>query len=170
MSDITSTQQTPDDELLESLVKQARVLATGLPGALSRLKVTAGPHSVDVEWQAGTVPAGAANGAGPAAVSAAAVAAAREPDPDAAPAAGHAVVAPLVGTLYLAGEPGSPPFVNEGDLVELGQQVAIIEAMKIMNAVEADRAGRVVKILAEDGEMVEFGQELVLIEPADGES
>lgn len=86
--------------------------------------------------------------------------------PPGAPAdAVHAVRSPLVGTFYRAGEPGSAPFVEVGDVVTCGQQLAIIEAMKLMNAIEADRDGRVVEFPVADGSPVEFDQPLVLIEP-----
>jgi acetyl-CoA carboxylase biotin carboxyl carrier protein len=77
----------------------------------------------------------------------------------------HSVRAPLVGTFYRASEPGSAPFVEVGDVVTCGQQLAIIEAMKLMNAIEADRDGRVVGLPVPDGSPVEFDQPLVLIEP-----
>ena len=77
------------------------------------------------------------------------------------------MLALLVGTFYRAPEPGAAPFVEVGDIVEAGQDVAIIEAMKMMNRVQTDRAGRVVEILVEDGETVEFEQPLIVIEPAD---
>ena len=89
---------------------------------------------------------------------------------DGAPASGHAVTAPLVGTFYGAPEPDAAPFVNEGDFVEAGQQVGIVEAMKIMNAVQANQAGKVVKILVTDGDMVEYGQKLMILQGADAES
>ncbi len=73
----------------------------------------------------------------------------------------------LVGTFYRQGEPGAPPFVEVGDVVEEGQDVAIIEAMKVMNHIQADRAGRVAEILVENGEMVEFEQRLIILEPLD---
>jgi acetyl-CoA carboxylase biotin carboxyl carrier protein len=79
----------------------------------------------------------------------------------------HAIVAPLVGTCYLASAPGAPPFVEVGDVVEVGQQVAIIEAMKLMNAVVADRAGRVVEIVARDATAVEYEAPLVLLRSAE---
>lgn len=85
--------------------------------------------------------------------------------PDAPPGAVHAVRAPLVGTFYCAPEPGSAPFVKVGDVVTGGQQLAIIEAMKLMNAIEADCDGRIVEILVADGSSVEFDQPLVLIDP-----
>jgi acetyl-CoA carboxylase biotin carboxyl carrier protein len=71
-----------------------------------------------------------------------------------------------VGTFYRAPEPGSAPFVEVGDVVAWGQQLAIIEAMKLMNAIEADCDGRVVEIPVADGSPVEFDQPLVLIDPA----
>ena len=157
----------PDERLLESLCRQARVLAGDLPGMLSRVTVAAGPHRVEVEWHAtAAAPAPAAAPAGPAGP--AAVLAPRAA-PAAVPTAGQPVVAPLVGTVYLAPEPGAPPFVTEGDPVERGQQIAIIEAMKIMNRVDSDHAGTVTKILAADGEMVEFGEELMIVESAEAE-
>ena len=91
-------------------------------------------------------------------------------EPEVTPTAENAVVSPLVGTFYQSGEPDAPPFVTEGDLVEVGQQIAIVEAMKIMNSVQADRAGRVAKVLAKDGNMVEFGQPLMIIDSADAGS
>ena len=156
----------PAEDSLESLCKQARVLATGLPGVLTRLTVMVGQNRVEVEWQptamsAGPLPVGApAVNGGALAASAA----------DEAPEDGHAIVAPLVGTCYLAPNPDDPPFVTEGDLVEAGQQVAIVEAMKIMNALQAEQAGRVAKILVGNGEMVEYGQRLMIIQAPDAES
>jgi acetyl-CoA carboxylase biotin carboxyl carrier protein len=71
-----------------------------------------------------------------------------------------------VGVFYRAPEPGAKPFVAEGDTIRPGQQVAILEAMKLMIPVEAERAGRVVEFLVEDGTAVEHGQPLLLLEPA----
>jgi acetyl-CoA carboxylase biotin carboxyl carrier protein len=87
------------------------------------------------------------------------------PQPDPSADGIHAVRAPLVGTFYRASEPGSTPFVELGDLVTCGQQLAIIEAMKLMNAIEADCDGRVVDIPVPDSSPVEFNQPLVLIKP-----
>ncbi|MCX7845039.1 MAG: acetyl-CoA carboxylase biotin carboxyl carrier protein [Dictyoglomaceae bacterium] len=78
---------------------------------------------------------------------------------------GHYISAPLVGVFYRAPSPGAPPFVNEGDLVELGQTLCIIEAMKLMNEIKSDIRGKIKKILVENGQAVEFGQKLFLIEP-----
>ncbi|HHW42490.1 MAG TPA: acetyl-CoA carboxylase biotin carboxyl carrier protein [Desulfotomaculum sp.] len=74
-----------------------------------------------------------------------------------------AVTAPMVGTFYRAPAPDAPPFVQVGDVVEKGQTLCIIEAMKLMNEIEAEMAGEIVEILAENGQPVEYGQELFLI-------
>ena len=74
--------------------------------------------------------------------------------------------APLVGTFYRAAQPGSKPFVEVGDHVEPGAQVAIVEAMKLMNPVEADRSGRIAAFLSPDGTAVEYGQPLIAIVPS----
>ena len=70
------------------------------------------------------------------------------------------ITAPLVGTFYESPKPGEPPFINVGDIVEVGQSLCIIEAMKIFNAIESDYSGEIVEILVQDGEPVEFGQPL----------
>ena len=85
----------------------------------------------------------------------------QEPVP--APKRGTMVTSPMVGTVYLAPQPGAPPFVNVGDQVTDGT-VCIIEAMKTMNPVAAPVAGRIVEILVRDGQPVEFGEPLMRIE------
>ena len=85
------------------------------------------------------------------------------------PAAGSiehpgAVKAPIVGTAYLAPQPGAPPFVRLGDVIVEGQSLLIIEAMKVMNQIRAHRPGRVAQILVADAQPVEFGAVLMLIE------
>jgi acetyl-CoA carboxylase biotin carboxyl carrier protein len=80
---------------------------------------------------------------------------------------GAAVCAPMVGVFYRASQPGAAPFVTEGDYITPGQQVAIIEAMKLMIPVEADRSGRITSVLVPDGESVEYGQPLFAL---DGDS
>jgi len=77
----------------------------------------------------------------------------------------HTVRSPIVGTFYESPSPGSPPFVKPGDLVELGQVLCIVEAMKLMNEIEADVAGEIVKRLVNNGQPIEYGQELFLIRP-----
>ena len=80
-----------------------------------------------------------------------------------APATGYTQTAPMVGTFYRAASPDSPPFVEVGKQVAAGDVICIIEAMKLMNQIEADKAGVVAAILVEDGQPVEFGQPLVVI-------
>ena len=76
------------------------------------------------------------------------------------------VESPMVGTFYRAPAPGAEPYVKEGDLVEKGTVLCIIEAMKLMNEIEAEVRGRIAKILVENAQPVEFGQTLFLLEPA----
>ena len=75
----------------------------------------------------------------------------------------HIVRSPIVGTFYESPSPGSPPFVKVGDVLEVGQVLCIVEAMKLMNEIEADQAGVVKAILIENGQPVEYGQALVVI-------
>jgi acetyl-CoA carboxylase biotin carboxyl carrier protein len=82
----------------------------------------------------------------------------------AAPAA-ITIEAPMVGTFYRASSPTADPFVREGDVVKQGQILCIIEAMKLMNEIESKAAGRIVKILVDNGQPVEYGQALFLLEP-----
>ncbi len=83
----------------------------------------------------------------------------------AAPAeTGHVGKSPRVGTFYRSSSPGGKPFVEVGSEVKEGEPVCIIEAMKIMNEIESDKAGKIVKILCENGQAVEFGQPLFIIE------
>jgi acetyl-CoA carboxylase biotin carboxyl carrier protein len=85
--------------------------------------------------------------------------------PTAAPAGPveGAVTSPMVGTVYLAGEPGAPPFIKVGDLVAEGQTLVIVEAMKVMNPIKAPRAGRVAEIRVANGAPVEYGEILVVL-------
>lgn len=138
---------------------------------IGELEVASGGRSVRISAASsapGTVPAAFA----PAVRSA-------EPAPD-APAAGaasggatgapagnlKAITSPMVGTFYRAPAPDADPFVETGDVVEPGQTVCIIEAMKLMNEIEAEFKGRVVQVLVENAQPIEFGQKLFLIEPA----
>jgi acetyl-CoA carboxylase biotin carboxyl carrier protein len=75
------------------------------------------------------------------------------------------IEAPMVGTFYRAPAPGAEPYVKEGDVVQKGTVVCIIEAMKLMNEIEAEVKGRVARIVVENGQPVEFGQSLFLLEP-----
>jgi acetyl-CoA carboxylase biotin carboxyl carrier protein len=88
------------------------------------------------------------------------------PAPPAAPAApaGHIVKSPMVGTFYRASAPGAKAFVEVGQAVKEGETVCIIEAMKILNEIETDKAGTITQILCENGQAVEYGQPLFVIE------
>lgn len=77
----------------------------------------------------------------------------------------HTVKSPIVGTFYEAPSPGAPPFAKVGDSVELGQVLCIVEAMKLLNEIESDVAGEIIKKLATNGQPIEYGQELFVIRP-----
>jgi acetyl-CoA carboxylase biotin carboxyl carrier protein len=77
----------------------------------------------------------------------------------------HIVKSPIVGTLYEAPSPGAPPFVKVGDTVEAGQVLCIVEAMKLLNEIESDMAGEIVKKMGTNGQPIEYGQELFAIRP-----
>jgi acetyl-CoA carboxylase biotin carboxyl carrier protein len=102
----------------------------------------------------------------PAAVPAAAAAATAPPAPADTPAepAVRTIKSPMVGTFYRSSSPGGKPIVEIGSTVQAGDPVCIIEAMKIMNEIEADTAGRITQILVENGQAVEFGQPLFAVE------
>ncbi|WP_231931213.1 acetyl-CoA carboxylase biotin carboxyl carrier protein [Micromonospora coriariae] len=154
--------------MLAGLRRQARQLITELTGPVRRIRLRSGPTVLEVEWHPGEAVRPDVPPRPDEAV--AAPPAAPVPGPPALirpPVPGHAAVrAPIVGTFYRAPEPGAAPFVAVGDLVRPGQPVAIVEAMKLMNEVAADRAGRVVAILVEDGQPVEYDQPLVELDPA----
>ncbi len=75
------------------------------------------------------------------------------------------IMAPMVGTFYRAPAPDEPPYINVGDRIRAGQTVCIIEAMKLMNEIEAEMAGEIVEILVENGDPVEYGQPLIRVNP-----
>jgi acetyl-CoA carboxylase biotin carboxyl carrier protein len=97
------------------------------------------------------------------AAAAAAVAAAAAAEAAARPA-DKVIKSPMVGTFYRSATPGGKPFIDIGDEIKEGQAVCIIEAMKIMNEIESDTAGRIVRVLCENGQAVEFGQPLFVVE------
>jgi acetyl-CoA carboxylase biotin carboxyl carrier protein len=77
----------------------------------------------------------------------------------------HIVKSPIVGTFYESPSPGSPPFIKVGDILEVGQVLCIVEAMKLMNEIECDVAGELVKKLVTNGQPIEYGQELFAVRP-----
>jgi acetyl-CoA carboxylase biotin carboxyl carrier protein len=138
--------------LLDALCGSVSDVLKSAGAAPSRVRVRLGQASIDVEWPTSAPVAG---------VLVEPVAAVVPIVPDNR----ITVCSPLVGTFYRAPEPTARPFVEPGDLVLPGQQVGIVEAMKLMNAVHADAAGRVVEILVGDGDSVEYGQPLLVLEP-----
>lgn len=104
----------------------------------------------------------------PAPVAAPAAPVASVPAVEVAPAVaqpeGHTVKSPMVGTFYRASSPGAKPFVEVGDTIKEGETICIVEAMKILNEIEADKSGTVTQILVENGQAVEYGQPLFVIE------
>jgi acetyl-CoA carboxylase biotin carboxyl carrier protein len=142
--------------LLDAVRLAALDMLAAAPAGTSSLRVCAAEVEVKVEMAAGAAPQ--LTSVMPFAEPATAVGQTIDVP------AGHAITAPSVGTFYAAPEPGAGPFVQVGDMVTAGQQVAIIEAMKLMLPVEADRAGRVTTVLLQDGKPVEYGEPLILIE------
>jgi len=148
-----------DQELIRAVWDEARDLIKRLEGStVQRFAVEAGDTKIEIERG---MPAGVVASALPAAA-----AAPGEEAPAAAADDRHPIRAPLVGTFYGAPSPGADPFVKAGDSVEVGQTVAIVEAMKLMNHVQADAAGTVAEVVAVDGQWVEFEQVLMYLEPA----
>ena len=131
------------------IVKAAAPQPVAIPAVVPAPIVAApmvSPDTVAGVMQAGAAPAQAA----------------AEP---AAPAAGHVVKSPMVGTFYRSAQPGSEAFASVGSKVQEGDTLCIIEAMKLMNEIEADCSGTVKAVLVENGSPVEFGQPLFVIEP-----
>lgn len=129
-------------------------------------------HGVKLHVKRGVAGPQSAFAALPDPVAAPRVAPVQPPQPFAAAAeqpvempAGYTVAAPMVGTFYAAPLPHDLPFVQEGDEVRVGEPVGIIEAMRMMNEIESEVAGRIVRILVKNGQPVEYGQPLMVIEP-----
>lgn len=143
-----------DNDLTEVQVKREYGEDDSLNVRVSR-KVQAAPMAVPVAAPAPLAAAAPAPAAPAAAEGPAAADPAQHPD---------AITSPMVGTAYLQPEPGTPAFVKVGDSVVEGQTLLIIEAMKTMNQIPAPKAGKVARILIEDGSPVEFGAPLMIIE------
>ncbi|RVX44138.1 acetyl-CoA carboxylase biotin carboxyl carrier protein [Nonomuraea polychroma] len=128
----------------------------------SRISVQLGSASIEMEWA--HLADAAAPGVAPSAPGVAPPALEEAGEPLWEP-----VRTPLVGTFYRAPEPGAKPYVDVGDIVEPGDQIGIVEAMKLMNPILADITGRVVEICVSDGQPVQYDQPLLLLEPWEGE-
>ncbi|WP_326645685.1 acetyl-CoA carboxylase biotin carboxyl carrier protein [Streptosporangium sp. NBC_01755] len=162
-SAVEETTEATSHALIGELCRCAvELIGAGRAGGsgLRRVRLQLGDSSVELEWPESVAATG---GAPSAALSHGVPSAEVVPEADDS----HHVCAPTVGTFYRAPEPGAPPFVGVGDTVEKGRQIGIVEAMKLMNPIEADRPGRVVEILASDGVPVEYGQPLFAIAPLD---
>ena len=132
---------------------------------LTEIEVEDGDRRISVKRQITIAAAAPVAVAPPAAAPAPAAAAAPAPVADVPPSAHPgAVKSPMVGTVYLSGEPGARPFVSPGQTVREGETLVIIEAMKVMNPITAPRAGTVTQILVQDAQPVEFDQPLVIVE------
>lgn len=145
--DLVSESNISELEITETEGK-VRIVKGGIAAPIQYVQTLAAPP-------AGQQAAGAA---------AAAVAAAPAAAPAEAAPVGHAIKSPMVGTFYRSSSPGAPAFVEIGSQVKEGDTVCIIEAMKILNEIEADKAGTVTQILGENGQAVEYGQPLFIIE------
>ncbi|CAK2846286.1 acetyl-CoA carboxylase biotin carboxyl carrier protein [Vibrio crassostreae] len=134
---------------------------------ISELEISEGEESVRISRNSTAPVAPVQYAAAPAPVAAAAAPAAAPVAAEAAAPtvpAGHQVLSPMVGTFYGAPSPDAKPFVKVGQSVTAGETLCIVEAMKMMNQIEADKSGVVTAILVEDGQPVEFDQALVIIE------
>ena len=155
---------------LIDLVSDSNVTELEITEAEGKVRIVKGPTGsvAPVLTQQVMVPASAPMVSAPAAptasqiADAAAVTAAAAAAEEAA--AGHTVKSPMVGTFYRSSSPGAAPFVQVGDTVKEGDTLCIIEAMKILNEIESDKAGVVKQVLCENGQAVEYGQALYIIE------
>jgi acetyl-CoA carboxylase biotin carboxyl carrier protein len=147
---------------LIDLVSESNVSELEITEAEGKVRIVKGGGAVPqvaaplVIPAVGAAPAAAATGMQPAAAPA--------PAATPAPASGHTVKSPMVGTFYRSASPGAKPFIEVGSQVKEGDTVCIIEAMKILNEIEADKSGTITQILAENGQAVEYGQPLFVIE------
>jgi acetyl-CoA carboxylase biotin carboxyl carrier protein len=132
---------------------------------IAEIEITEGEESVRISRHSPHAPMPMAMHMAPSAAAPSAPAAAAVSTPVAeVEEDGHPVKAPMVGTFYTSSSPGSPPFVQVGDRVKEGDTICIIEAMKMMNQIEADVAGTIKSIRAQNGDPVEYGQTLFVID------
>jgi len=141
---------------LIDLVSESNVSELEITEAEGKVRIVKGGGAVVPQFIPAPVLAPAAAAPAPAAAAPAAAAAPEVP-------AGHIVKSPMVGTLYHAASPGAKAFVEVGSQVKQGDTICIIEAMKILNEIEADKSGTITQILAENGQAVEYGQPLFVI-------
>ena len=144
---------------LIDLVSESNISELEITEAEGKVRIVKGvPGMVAAPVMMAAPAVAAAAAASPAAASAAAA-----PDTPEEPA-GRVIKSPMVGTFYRAASPGAKAFVELGDTIKEGMPVCIIEAMKIMNEIEADCSGKVVRMLCDNGQPVEYGQPLFIVE------
>ncbi|MBU2739208.1 acetyl-CoA carboxylase biotin carboxyl carrier protein [Acidithiobacillus concretivorus] len=145
-------------ELLEkSAIDEIEVVEGESKVRITRHAAPVAPQNVTYHTQPAPLPAPAAE-------------VIRPPEPAAASEAvpqGYMIKSPMVGTFYRASSPEAAPFVEEGNTVKAGQTLCIIEAMKLLNEIEADVSGKIIKVLASNGQPVEYGEPLFIIAPED---
>jgi acetyl-CoA carboxylase biotin carboxyl carrier protein len=147
---------------LIDLVSESNISELEITEAEGKVRIVKGGVAAVVAAPVASVAAAAPAAAAPAATPAAPTA----PVAEAAPAApeGKVIKSPMVGTFYRAASPGAKSFADVGQAVKVGEPVCIIEAMKIMNEIEADVDGKILRVLCENGQAVEFGQPLFIVE------
>jgi len=143
---------------LIDLVSESNISELEITEADGKVRIVKADPAAAVAVQPVYAPAPAASA--PAQVAAPVAAAA----PVAPVETGHIVKSPMVGTFYRASSPNAKPFADVGQQVKEGEAICIIEAMKIMNEIEADKSGTITKVMCENGQAVEFGQPLFVIE------
>ncbi len=144
---------------LIDLVSESNVSELEITEAEGKVRIVKAGTTVVQQVMAAPMQAAPVAAAVPAAAAAPEAAAPAPAEP-----AGHVVKSPMVGTFYRASSPGAKPFVEVGSQVKEGETLCIVEAMKILNEIEADKAGTVTRILGENGQAVEYGQPLFVIE------
>ena len=140
---------------LIDLVSESNVSELEITEAEGKVRIVKGGVAAPVQYVQTMAAPAAAPPAGPAAA---------EPAAAAPAATGHVVKSPMVGTFYRSSSPGAAAFVEIGSQVKEGDTVCIIEAMKILNEIEADKSGTITQIMCENGQAVEYGQPLFVIE------
>ena len=146
---------------LIDLVSESNVSELEITEAEGKVRIVKGPVGAPVAVAAPAMAAAPAASTPAVALPAAPVAAAAVEGPV---ASGHVVKSPMVGTFYTASSPEAKPFVQVGSVVKEGETICIIEAMKILNEIEADKSGTVSRVLVDNGQAVEYGQPLFMIE------
>jgi acetyl-CoA carboxylase biotin carboxyl carrier protein len=144
---------------LIDLVSESNVSELEITEAEGKVRIVKSAAAAPVAYVAPAAPVAAPAAVIPAAVAEAAAVTAAAPAPS-----GHTVKSPMVGTFYRASSPGAKPFAEVGQTVKEGETICIVEAMKILNEIEADKSGTITQILVENGQAVEYGQPLFVIE------